>query len=187
MSRLPLLRPDQFDSEQADLYEAIIRRRGGSPQRSQLTRADGSMRGPFNILLHSPHLGRLVSDLGEGVRFDTSFTGREREIVTLAVAAWRKSEFEWFAHARLGKTAGLSDEEIDALSRRDHTPFTDPDEQVLLRFVEESLDGALGDETYMLATGRCGTEKVVQLTMLVGYYELIARLLEVFDVRADTV
>jgi 4-carboxymuconolactone decarboxylase len=185
MSRLPLLRPDQLNSDQTDLYAAIMRRRSGSGQRSQLTNTNGSLRGPFNVLLYSARLGRLVSDLGESVRFETSFTDREREIATLAVAAWRNSEFEWYAHTRLGKAAGLSDQEIDALSRRDHDVFADADERVLLRFVDEALHGGVGDDVYAATIDRLGTEKVVQLTILIGYYELIARVLEVFGVGVE--
>jgi 4-carboxymuconolactone decarboxylase len=185
MSRLPLLRPDQLSPDQTELYERIMRRRGVTAQRSQMTNADGSLRGPFNVMLHSPHLGRLVSDLGEGVRFDTSFTSREREIVTLAVAAWRNSEFEWYAHTRLGRAAGLSDAEIEALSRAEHDIFADPGERLLLQFVAESLSGDVSDATVARMLQDRGTDTTVQLTILVGYYEMLARLLEVFGVRAE--
>jgi 4-carboxymuconolactone decarboxylase len=184
MSRLPMLRPHELSPEQADVYTAIMRRRAASGQGSSMQNSDGSLRGPFNVLLHAPHVGRQVSDLGEAVRFDTSFTARERELVTLAVAAWHHSAFEWYAHTRLGRAAGLSDAEIEALERGDHDVFADDVERQLLRFVAESLSGDLSDETYAQTIDRCGTERTVELAVLIGYYELLARVLEVFRVSA---
>jgi len=184
MSRLRLLSSDELTPDQQDLYAAILRRRAASAQGSQMANQDGSLRGPFNVLLHSPSLGRLVSDLGEAVRFDTQFTSREREIVTLAVAAWRNSEFELYAHTRLGKAAGLSDAEVAAACDREHNGFTDQTERQLLAFAAESLDGHLTDETYDQTVERCGVDKVVQLSILIGYYEMLARVLDVFAVRA---
>jgi 4-carboxymuconolactone decarboxylase len=184
MSRLPLLRPQDLSPQQTELYAAIMRRRANTGQRSSMMNDDGSLRGPFNVLLHAPHVGRQVSDLGEAVRFDTSFTTRERELVTLAVAAWHRSEFEWYAHTALGRAAGLSDAEIDALERGDHDVFTNDVERQLLRFVAESLAGDLGDDTYAQTIDRCGAERTVELAVLIGYYELLARVLDVFRVRA---
>ena len=41
----------------------------------------------------------------------------EREIAILEGAALRRADFEWYAHARVGRNAGLTDEELDALLR----------------------------------------------------------------------
>ena len=49
------------------------------------------------------------------LRFRGLLSARARELVILVVAASWESEFEWWAHVRIGKQIGLTDDEIDAV------------------------------------------------------------------------
>ena len=112
--RLPALNPNDLDHEQRDVYEAIV----GGPRPANVfsfVDEEGRLLGPFNAMLYSPAVGGPLQELGAALRFRTSFTKREREIATLVVAARHRSDYEWYAHERIGRQAGLSEAELTAL------------------------------------------------------------------------
>ncbi len=118
MSRLPPAAPGMLNEHQRAVYDAIVggpRAAGG--QASALVNPDGSLVGPFNAMVLAPAVGRALSALGEAVRYGTSLSAREREIAILTVAATRTSSFEWWAHERIARGIGLSEEEIDGIRR----------------------------------------------------------------------
>ncbi|WP_239460169.1 carboxymuconolactone decarboxylase family protein [Nocardioides daejeonensis] len=49
-------------------------------------------------------------------------TDRGREIAILMVAVATASDFEWYAHERVGLAVGLSEAELAALTRRSAGP-----------------------------------------------------------------
>ena len=57
-------------------------------------------------MLQAPHLGGPLQELGAAVRFATSFTDRAREVAILTVAAVTRSDYEQFAHERVGAMVG---------------------------------------------------------------------------------
>ena len=115
--RLPRLQPQGLTDDQQLVYDAIAGgERAEGTQHFPLTAADGTLNGPFGIMLHSPTVGAVLADLGSTLRFHTDLTSRCREIAILQVAQATSSEFEWWAHARVGKAVGLTDEELMTLS-----------------------------------------------------------------------
>jgi 4-carboxymuconolactone decarboxylase len=184
MSRLPLLHPDELGTDQRQVYEAIAGgRRAAEPQHFLLCHTDGSLTGPFNALVHAPGVGGRVSALGESIRFDTSLTDREREIAILAVAVVREAAYEWYAHERVGRAVGLTDDEIDAV-RHGAAPGEAGEREVAVHSVAAALAAGrwLDDEVYLEAVDRLGERALVELAVLVGYYGLLATLLDAFAV-----
>jgi 4-carboxymuconolactone decarboxylase len=184
MSRLPLLRPDELDAKQRALYEAITGgRRTARPQHFRLRYEDGSLAGPFNALLHAPVIGARVGRLGEAIRFDTGLEDREREIAILAVAASRSASYEWYAHERVGRACGLTDEELEGLRRGNGDVLRDRREAVV-RFVAATLASGrpLDDAVYRRVVDELGETGLVELIILVGYYVMLATMLDAFAV-----
>src|SRR3954471_6609619 len=128
--RLPALNPDDLDHEQRDVYAAIV---GGPrpPNVFSFVDEEGRLLGPFNAMLYSPVVGDPLQDLGAALRFRTSFTRREREIATLVVAAALRSDYEWYAHERLGRRAGLTDGELTALREGREPTLADARERIV--------------------------------------------------------
>ena len=78
--RLPGLRPDDLNEEQAQVYRAIA----GGPRASgpfPLTDEKGHLRGPFNAMLLSPPVGLTLQAVGASVRYNTVLTDRVRETI----------------------------------------------------------------------------------------------------------
>lgn len=184
MTRLPLLLPSQLDTAQRRVYDAVVGgRRAGGPQHFSLRLDDGSLTGPFNALLYAPEVGERLSALGEAIRFDTSLTAREREIAILAVAAARRASFEWYAHERVGRASGLTDGELRALHEGEDPRFSDERESAVLRVVRQLVArGELDEQTYGAVVKALGEKTLVEIVVLVGYYELLALLLAAFHV-----
>jgi len=182
--RLHWYEPDELPVEGRRLYDAIIGGpRGQGPQVSPLTDEAGRLHGPFNALLVAPHIGSAVAEVGSKLRFVGGLTAREREIAILAFAARRKSEFEWYAHALLGRQAGLTDAEIDALRIGAASATFDAAETLVRTIVEELVDERdIGDERFREAAATLGTPVLVELVLLVGHYDLLALSMQVFRV-----
>lgn len=185
--RLPDLTPTELDAAQRDLRERIVGGpRGSGPQHFPLVREDGSLTGPFGVMLHEPALGTPLQELGSAIRYATSLSARTREIAILAVAAATGSAFEAYAHERVGRAVGLTEDELAALADGSFTS-TDPHERAAHAFCRRLLDDGgpatrLDDHTYASYAAALGTTTVTELVVLVGYYRTLAQLLDVFDV-----
>ncbi len=100
----------------------------------------------FGLMLHVPGLGSALQELGSAVRYRTAMTARIREIAILTVAAATESEFERYAHERVGHAVGLSAEETTAL-RSGEFRSEDPTEQAAYDVCRHLLAGATPSAT----------------------------------------
>jgi 4-carboxymuconolactone decarboxylase len=184
-TRLPLLLPGSLSDEQRAVYEAVTggpRAEGRTPPFG-LADDIGRLHGPFNAMLYSPSVGLPLQDLGAALRFRTAFTKREREIATLVVAAHARSDYEWYAHERIGRRHGLTDAEIDALRAGRAPLLGDVRERVVHEAARQlATEGDLADAVFTEAVATLGRAAVVELVTLVGYYQALALQLRVFRV-----
>lgn len=184
--RLPDLTPAELGQAQLELRERIVGGpRGSGPQHFPLVREDGSLTGPFGVMLHEPALGAPLQELGSAIRYASGLDARTREIAILAVAAATGSAFEAYAHERVGRAVGLTEDEIAALADGSFTS-ADPRERAAYDFCRHLLDdgGHLDDDSYAAYADALGTTTMTELIVLVGYYRTLAQLLDVFDVGA---
>lgn len=181
-ARIEPLAPAALDGQQRALYERITAGpRAGGPIR--LKEADGTLTGPFGLMLLAPEVGAALSGLGEAIRYRSSLSDRVREIAILAVAVHRRASYEWYAHERVARGVGLTDGDLDALRARDSERWTDPAERAAHRVaLELAGDHGLSDATYAGAAEALQVAGLAELTALVGYYDTLSLLMSVFEV-----
>ena len=182
--RLPDLTPADLTDDAARAPRRIVGGpRGRGPQHFALTTDDGALTGPFGVMVHEPALGAPLQELGSAVRYATGLTDRVREIAILAVAAATGSAFERYAHERVGRAVGLTDDELAALAAGTFTS-TDAVEQAAYALCRRLLAdrSRLTDGEYADLAEALGTTTITELVVLVGYYRTLAQLLDVFDV-----
>jgi 4-carboxymuconolactone decarboxylase len=186
--RLPVLSSDEMTSEQVDLYREILSGpRGQGPRAVLLASGAGGLAGPFNAMLYSPPVGHALQELGAAIRFRTELAPRIREMAILVVAQAWDSAYERESHELLGRDAGLTDSEIEALRAGGDPGFADKQEQVAYSVVRaltgpDPKSADLDDQEYDTAVAVLGERALVELSTLVGYYATLALQLRIFRV-----
>ena len=184
-ARIGKLELSSLDEEQRSLYDAIAGgRRAQGPQLFRLVDDRGRLEGPFNAFLLQPRLGSALQALGSSVRYDTGLDDRCREIAILVVAAHWRSDFEWYAHEAVARSAGLDDAELAAVREGRHAALTGREAVVVRTVVALVERGDLDDAEYLEAVEVVGTAGLFELLTLVGYYATLALQLRVFRVPA---
>jgi hypothetical protein len=173
---------EQLDAERLEVYRAIVEGpRVRSSAAFQSLDADGRLEGPFNAMLVSLRIGFALQALGAAVRYQSFLSDRHREIAVLELAFLERSDFEWFAHERLGLANGISAEEIEALRTGSESPTFSGDEVLIRRVIVELHERRdLGDEFFDEVIAALGFERLADLVVLAGYYELLALSLRVW-------
>lgn len=170
--RIPWPTRNELDRESRPVYDEIADGPRATNSAFALTDDQGRLEGPFNAMLLAPALGSAMQSLGAAIRYRTSLSDREREIAILALAAYRRSEFEWYAHERVGSRVGLTAEELNELARG-LAPETLTAAEALVHSVTTKLvhDRDLDDEQFMQARDALGLRGLSELVTLVGYYD----------------
>src|SRR6266702_5039377 len=186
--RLAVLSSEEMTSEQVGLYREILSGpRGQGPRAVALSSGAGGLAGPFNAMLYAPPVGHALQELGAAIRFRTELTPRTREMAILVVAQAWDSAYERDSHELLGRDAGLTDAEIEALRTGADPGFADKQEQVAYSVVR-ALAGPgptradLDDQEYDTAVAVLGERALVELSTLVGYYATLALQMRIFRV-----
>ena len=186
--RLAVLSSDEMTADQLDLYRDILAGpRGQGPRAIQLASGAGGLAGPFNAMLYAPSVGHALQELGAAIRFGTKLTPRIREMAILVVAQAWDSGYEQVSHELIGRDAGLTDAELDALRAAEDPKFADAQESAAYAAVR-ALTGPrdLDDEEYAATIAALGEEGLVELSTLVGYYATLALQLRIFRVPRPT-
>jgi 4-carboxymuconolactone decarboxylase len=177
MSQLPYPRRDELDKEAQATWDSVVTTRG-----ERVIDAEGHFTGPFNALLHAP-AGLHISELGASLRWGSSLEPRILETAVLTVAAHWKAEYEWWSHARLAATAGVTDKVIEAIADDTDVPFALDDERVVHAAARQlSHEGRLDEATWAAAHDLLGDRGLAELVFLCGYYTLVSFGLNAFDV-----
>ena len=133
-------------------------------------------------MLHAPAIGDPVQNLGGTLRFGTSLPRNLLELAILTVGAEWRAQFEFWAHARMAREAGIAGEVVAAI-RDGQEPSLEGDEVAVYAFCRELLDSKrVSDQRYASVVDIVGRQGAVELVSLLGYYTLVSMLLDTFQV-----
>jgi 4-carboxymuconolactone decarboxylase len=140
-------------------------------------------------MLYAPAVGQALQELGAAIRFRTTLSPRIREMAILVVAQAWDSDYERSSHEPIGREAGLTAPEIEALRAGTDPGFTDDRERVAYSAVRSlvgiGVPADLDDAQYAVAVAALGERALVELSTLVGYYATLALQLRIFRVDAQ--
>lgn len=118
--------------------------------------------------------------------FKSTLSDRVRELVTVRVGWLRRSEYEWAQHAAMARAAGISDEEIAAISEGPDWPGWSPLDAALLRSVDEIVaDRYVSDETWEALATHFDRKELMDLVFTIGTYDMLAMAFNTFGLELD--
>ena len=185
--RLRRLVETELNEEQLTVYRSITSGpRAAGQQHFPLTDEKGSLNGPFGVMLHAPGLGIALQEVGAAIRYRTRMSDRAREIAILQVSVATASEFEWYAHERVGRAAGLTTGELADIKAGGFISDDVKEQAISTLSLLLLKSDDLGDEDFAEASAVLNSEEILEVVVLVGYYRTLAQMMNVFAIGVPT-
>ena len=141
----------------------------------------------FRLVAHAETALRPFLRLGGALLTRAALDARLRELAILRVAALSGARYEWVQHAAIAAAVGVADDQIAAVERGDIAAdcFHD-DERLVLAFTTELVeDVGASPATFERVAARFDARQIVELILTIGYYMMIARLMETTEIDLD--
>lgn len=134
--------------------------------------------GPFIPLLRSPEVMTRTRALGDYLRHQTRLEPRHSEfVIPMAARSWSQ-QYEWAVHYPIAIKAGVTAEVARAIAERRRPEGMSAEESTLYDFCDELLrTQAVGDAAYARMVAAFGEQGVVDTVGIVGYYTMLAMIL----------
>jgi 4-carboxymuconolactone decarboxylase len=205
--------PPHLDDEQELLFNRIVDTRARVLQQTNQNQEEkekqeenstdlllfdecGALRGPWNAEVASPALGQHLERLATAVRTDNCLPDRIFEVAILAVGVHWMAPFEWVAHEKLARRAGISPVALalvkaNAPPERLHPPLLQSDELAAYAFSRElALTKRVSEDTYrstraaLRGYGGChgGDRAMADLALTLACYHGVSVILNAFEV-----
>jgi 4-carboxymuconolactone decarboxylase len=170
MARLSPATRDTVPESQRDVFDEIVG--SGSPAAT----------GPGSVTIHVPEAGKRLSALNQYLRETSSLPKKVQELAMLVTAREMDCQYVWNAHAASAKAEGVPAAVVDALREGDDMPPLAPDEAAVINYGQEFYrTHRISSGTFQAVQESLGKQGLVELTMIMGNYALMAFLVNSFD------
>ncbi len=148
-------------------------------------------RGSVILNLHravanTPNAVRNFIRLGNSLLVHGALPPVLRELGILRVGQLTGAAYEWAHHVPIARRVGVSEEQIEALKSWQESPHFDERERAVLGYAESvTLTVTVPDEVFQDVRGHLSESEVVELTLVAGYWGMVARLLVALEVDLE--
>jgi len=174
MARVPLVEKEQASDKIREVYQKV---EDNGARVINLFKALANS--PTNILLN-------VIRLGHSIIGQTGLPPKLRELAILRVAKLSGSEYEWQQHVALALEVGAKQEQIDAISDWQNSSKFSDEERAVLQYTDEVAGKvSVTDQTFHALKKFLSDRTIVELTVTIGYYGMLAQVLVPLQVEVD--
>ena len=174
INRMPPIAPDKMTEAQKKAVSEII----AGPR--------GHLVGPFIPLLRSPEFMGRLQRTGEYLRFNSALEPRQVELAVLITARHWSQQYEWGLHCPIAIEAGVDRPVADAIAEGRRPGRMSEEQEILYDFCTELLhDKCVSDPTYARALAKFGDTGVIEAASIVGYYAMLAAILNTARTPAE--
>jgi alkylhydroperoxidase family enzyme len=140
----------------------------------------------FRMLGNAPASIKEFLEMGGSILMRSQFDARKREIAILRVGHVNNAPYVWHHHVEIGKTTGITDEEIEKIACDGPVTSLDEEGNLLCRVAEEiSRDVRLSDEALAQIVERYGNRGATELILCCCWFCLAARFTESTRVEVE--
>lgn len=144
---------------------------------------------PLNIFRMLGHSGELVSGfvtLGNQILAYSKLDAVLREIAIVRVGVLSNAKYEVFQHERISRQVGMSEDKIRAIHEGPEAAAFNDLEKMVMRFTDDVVKNVrASDATFEPLAERLSHQEMQELTITIGYYMMVSRFLETFDVDIE--
>lgn len=168
MARIPYADPAQHDADTADLLGKLA---------------------PLNIfqmMAHAPHLLRPFTNLGTAFLYKGVLDAVTRECAILRVGYLSNASYEVAQHETIGRSLGMDDGLFAALRSGWDAPGLSQEQRLAVAFVDDLVTNVKASPaTFDPVLAHFGPAGAQELTLVTGFYMMVCRFLETFDVDIE--
>lgn len=173
MARLPLLNIEKMPEKTREMIS------GGKSEMKGLN--------INRMVAHAEKSARHFMRLGNSLLTQAKLDSRLRELSILRIATLCDSRYEWYQHEILARKIGIPDGQIAAVKLGpDRSEFSGLEQAVLKYTDEVTLKVKSSDETFNTLAQVLSHQELVELTLTIGFYNLVARILENTEVEIES-
>lgn len=154
-----------------------------------IAKIKGARGGRFNpiykLLMHNPAIATAFLGQVGAVRWNMTLDGRIRELVVLRVSVLNRVDYVRAEHeAGFALEEGLTQEHFDAVIDWRKSAIFNPVQRAALAYtdaitVDIQVTPGIQDEV----ARHFGQRQIVELTALIGTYNMLTRMFEAFDIK----
>jgi len=172
VARLPLASRESVPENQRAAFDELLKGLGSVPRY-----------GPGSVMIHVPKAHQLINAVNKYLRNESSLPKKLQELAMLVTAREQDCQYIWNAHAASARAIGISDATVDALRDRKELPKLPDDENAVVRFGQEFFrTHRVSKGTFQAVVEQLGRQGAIELSMVMGNYNLLALLVNSFDV-----
>jgi alkylhydroperoxidase family enzyme len=140
----------------------------------------------FRVLMQHPKLTRAWAKFANYILSDQqTLAPREREILILRIGWLNQAPYEFEQHVRIGKAAGLTDDEIDRIGKGPKAGWN-KHEAALIQAADDLFENSVvSDVTWKTLSELYSTEQMMDAVFTVGQYNLVSWALNSLGVPLD--
>jgi alkylhydroperoxidase family enzyme len=176
MARVPLIQ----EQDHPEFAEVIEKYRSGRR---------GKLLNIYRMLLNSPALAESWFNHSNAVRWQTTIDGRLRELVIIRMGHLTNSQYVLRQHVpSLALAEGLSLDDCNALAEWDGSNLFSDRERAALAYADTmTRDIVVPDEVFAAVERRFDARQIVELTVLIGSYNMNARVMQALRLDLEPV
>ena len=142
----------------------------------------------FRMLAHSPSYFEQYCRLGGAIRRKGELDPIVRELAITRTGILCEAPYEVVAHKRIGKNAGVTDEQNAALEHWESATCFNELQRAALAFTDEIVKlRRPSDATFDAIAAKLTPAALVELQLSVGFYIMTSKFLETFDIDMQSV
>ena len=173
MARVALLNKEQVSESFREMYWRI-------EERGQ------EVLNVVKLVANCPQMGQEYFRFAGSVLRGENVPMKYRELATLRVGNLAGADYEFLHHTPLGLSAGLTREQIDKIGAWAESSLFDELEKTVLRYTDEvARDNCVTDETFEKLRGYFSEHDVVELTLVIGYFVMLCRILVALQLELE--
>jgi len=140
----------------------------------------------FRMLGHAGELLDGFSKLGGQILNFTELDPVLREIAIIRAGVLCGSSYEVHQHRRIGRGIGMSQALLDGIDQGPDTAVFTPLQRQVMEFTDDVVNNVrASDATFNPLCKALGYKQIQELVITIGYYMMVSRFLETFDVDIE--